>query len=908
VFISLNRPSFGIDRSIMLKTFSSQYSSSPIAVIVAFLGCLVSTWASGDELRVFPEEIELNTKGDQQTFVVQLVDNQGITRDVTTTAGITVENPELLSIQDQTVRPLRDGNTFIRFDAGQQSVKVPVQVSQSDVVREISFNRDVMPIFMKHGCNNGSCHGAARGKDGFMLSLFGYDPVGDHFRLTQQIIGRRVDLAVPEKSLLLQKALGEVDHTGGQLFDADSLDYRTLLSWLEVGAPEDPPGTVKPTGIELLPRKIVFDGKGATQPTVVMATYSDGSVRDVTRLALFLTNNDSVTSVNADGIVSAVGRGGAFAFARFDKFTVGSEVIVLPTGDKFVWPQTPESNYIDGLVFDKLKKLHLEPSPLASDEEFLRRVYLDMIGMPPSVEDYHRFMSDNAPDKRAKLIDELLERDELVDMWSMKWGELLRIRAVGNQPQFGRDAKAMVPYASWVRKQMSENRPLNEFVAELVQGTGSNLRQPTANFYTSAEKMTAEKTAEDFAQVFLGTRIQCAQCHNHPFDQWTMDDYYGFASFFSGIGLRRGVEGREAIVFNNNAAKPVSHPVHGRPMPPKFLGGDLPEVQGKDPREALAQWLTSPENVAFRETMANIIWAHFFGRGIAEPFDDVRISNPPSNQELLAELGSRLADYRFDKKQLIRDICNSRTYQLSSATNETNELDEAFFSHSYVRRLQAEVLLDSISFITETSDRFQSSAPNTRASQLYGGNISNYFLTTFGRAPRETACSCEVSREANLSQALHMVNGDTITQKIAAGTFISQMIADEKTPSEIITELYVRALSRKPTDSEVKRLTEIVESELKNENRVEELITMRARADSSYSRAEERLKSLRNEVEEKQSEGQELDALKSLTNQIRSLEKQLVSVEQRYEKSIPQLIYGDILWGLFNSTEFAFNH
>ncbi len=861
-----------------------------------------------DELRIFPNKIKLTAKGDHQTFVAQLVDINGVTRDVTESVAISIADPSLVTVDRGRIRPILDGATTIHFSAANATVDIPVQVTDSQKARDISFERDVMPVFMKHGCNNGSCHGAARGKDGFMLSLFGYDPVGDHFRLTRQLIGRRVDLAVPEKSLVLQKAIGEVSHTGGQLFDQQSEDYQKMLQWLIAGAPEDPVDMVKPIGIQLLPPKIVFDGNEASQRTVVMANYSDGSVRDVTSLALFLTNNEAVVSISGDGHASANGRGGAFVFARFNKFTVGSEVIVLPTGHQFEWPNAPENNYIDTLVFEKLKKLHLAPSELASDEEFLRRVYLDIIGIPPSAEQYHQFLSDTRNDKRALLIDELLERDEFVDLWSMKWGELLRIRAVGNNPQYGRDAKAMIPYARWVRDQMAANRPLNEMVAELVVGSGSNLIQPTANLYTTAEPATPAKTAEDFAQLFLGTRIQCAQCHNHPFDRWTMDDYYGFASFFSGVSMRRGIEGREVIIFNNNNAKAVEHPVDGRAMSPKFLGGDSPDVAGRDPRVPLADWLTSPQNHAFRQAMANILWAHFFGRGIAEPFDDVRISNPPSNQELFFELGNRLAEYRFDKKKIIRDICNSRTYQLTSATNETNQFDDSFFSHSYVRRLQAEVMLDSISFVTQTSDRFPNSPMGAKASQLYGGNISNYFLTTFGRAPRETACSCEVNREANLSQALHMVNGDTVSQKIASCRIIPDMLKDKKSPSEIITELYIRALSRKPTKSEIDRLTEILEMELSDPNRVNELSATRAKADSNHIRATERLKTLRAEWEERQSEGQELDSLEALSAEIQSLEKQLNSYEKSYVSSVPQLVYSDILWGLFNSTEFAFNH
>lgn len=881
--------------------------------VIICLTCLMGTGSvcradSAPSLKVFPAEIELRGQEDRQSVVVQAVDAQGITRDVTGQAKLRLANPKLGTISAQTVAPKADGQTRLVVEFGKQTAEVPVVVKEATQSRPVSFRLDVMPVFMKHGCNNGSCHGAARGKDGFMLSLFGYDPAGDYYRLTRAIIGRRIDLAVPEKSLMLEKTAGLVQHTGGKLFGPEHDDYQTMLRWIQAGAPDDTGETPVPVGLELLPPKIVFAGGGNSQRTVVLAKYSDGSVRDVTRLALYLTNNDAVTSIDKDGIVKGNNRGGAFVFARFSKFTVGSEVLVLPTDDKFSWPTTPEHNYIDTLVFDKLKKLHMAPSELCSDEAFLRRAYLDLIGLPPSREEYDAFVADKDSQKRAKLIDTLLDRDEFVDIWSMKWGEMLRIRSANNQPQYGRDAKAMWSYAAWVHDQMAKNRPLNEFVAELVAGSGSNLKSPPSNLYTSTERLTPQKTAEDFAQVFLGTRIQCSQCHNHPFDRWTLDDYYGFASFFAGVNLKRGVEGREVVVYNRNEVNTVDHPVDGRKMKPKFLGGDAPDVEGKDPRQALAAWLTSPDNAAFGQTMANVIWSHFFGRGIVEPVDDVRISNPPSNKELLEELGRKLAGYGFDKKKLIRDICNSRTYQLSAASNATNELDEAYFSHSYVRRLRAEVLLDTISKVTGTEDRFPGSPPGTRATQIYSGNLSTYFLTTFGRAPRESACSCEVNREANLSQALHLVNGDTITQKTAQSRLISTMLAAKKSPTEIIEELYVRALSRKPTADELEKLVAIVNEDINDPDRVAHLAGLQAQVDQNYRRGDEQLKKLKADYKKMQDDGQEASALTGLDNQIKQLERQLASIRQRYEGNASLLVYADILWGLFNSTEFAFNH
>jgi hypothetical protein len=861
--------------------------------------------SAASTLKVFPPAVELRGQDDRQGVVVQVVDDEGVTRDVTTAATLRLADPALAELRGQTLAPRKDGKTRLVVEHAGLKADVPVAVTDAAKSRPVSFRLDVMPIFLKHGCNNGSCHGAARGKDGFMLSLFGYDPNGDYYRLTRAIVGRRVDLAVPEKSLMLEKVTGVVSHTGGKLFDANHADYKTLLRWLKAGAPNDGADTPVPVGVELLPAKVVFAGKNQTQKTVVLAKYSDGAVRDVTRLALYLTNNEAVSTISKDGVVTAGGRGGAFAFARFDKFTVGAETIVLPTDDQFTWPKTPEHNYIDALVFDKLKKLRMAPSDLCSDDAFLRRVYLDLIGLPPSREEFDAFLADKDPQKRAKLIDTLLERPEFVDMWTMKWGELLRIRANNNTPQYGRDAKAMFSYAAWVRDQMAMNRPLNEFAADLLVGGGSNFKSPTANLYTAAERLTPEKTAEDIAQVFLGTRIQCSQCHNHPFDRWTLDDYYGFSAFFAGITLKRGGEGREVVVANNNAANTVAHPVDGRRMKPKFLGGDAPDVEGQDPRKALAKWLTSPENAAFSQTMANIIWSHFFGRGIVDPVDDVRISNPPSNKELLEELGKKLAGYGFDKKKLVRDICNSRTYQLSATPNPTNELDEAYFSHGYVRRLRAEVLLDMLTRVTGTEDRFPLSPPGTRAVQIHTGEVSTYFLTTFGRAPRETPCSCEVNREANLSQALHLVNGDTITNKINQSKLIPGLLAEKKAPEEIIEELYVRALCRKPTDAEKKKLADIVRREAADADRLRELTKTQLASDAVYKRGEERLKTLRDDLAKLPKNSKEAAAVEK---QVKATEAAQATIRQRYEVAAANTVYGDILWGLFNSTEFTFNH
>jgi hypothetical protein len=749
-------------------------------------------------LEVFPPDVKLFTSRGRQTFVVQAQYADGITRDVTAGAKATVANPALVKLEKNTLLPLADGATELKVEFGGKVVGVPVAVKDAKVERPISFKLDVMPVFMRAGCNQGSCHGAARGKDGFRLSLFGFDADGDHYRLTHEQSGRRVNLALPAESLLLEKATGKVPHTGGQRFKEGDEYHAAVVRWLEANAPLDPPTVATPVGVELYPRGAVLDGKGATQQMVVRARYSDGSERDVTSLALFLSNNDTSAKISPDGLVTAGDRGEAFVMARFSTFTVGTPVIVLPKGLQFNFPQVPENNYIDALVNAKLKKLRIAPSELCPDEVFLRRVYLDVIGVLPTPEEYRRFMTSTAPNKREQLVDELLGRKEFAELWVLKWAELLQIRSSQVVSY-----KAMLLYYNWLQDRIARNVPTNEWVQELLAASGGTFKNPATNYYQNETDIL--KVSENVAQVFMGMRIQCAQCHNHPFDRWTMNDYYGFAAFFSQIGRKGTDDPRETVVFNSGGGE-VAHPVTRQVMAPKFLGGGTPDVAGKDRRAVLAAWLASPENPYFATNLANVVWAHFFGRGIIHEVDDVRVSNPASNAELLQELGKRFTAYRYDFKKLVRDICTSRTYQLSTQANPSNEGDTRNFARAAVRRIKAETFLDCISQVTETKNKFPGLPLGARAVQIADGGISTYFLTTFGRATRETVCSCEVKLEPTLSQSLHLLNGDTTTQKIAAGNLVGQRLAAKKTPPEIIEELYVRCLSRKPTADETAKL------------------------------------------------------------------------------------------------------
>jgi hypothetical protein len=641
------------------------------------------------DLKIYPAEINLSTRHDQQSLVVQAIFADGVTQDVTAQAAYAFGDKTLARLEHHIVYPQNDGQTELKVKYAGRTLTVPVKVAQARVERPVSFKLDVMPVLMKAGCNTGACHGSSRGKDGFRMSLFGYDPDGDYFRLTRESIGRRINLALPEESLLLEKGAGRVPHTGGERFKSDSALYQTVLRWLKAGAPKDAPELPRVVAVEMYPKQSVIEGKGSLQKMTVRASYSDGSDRDITALAVFLSNNDVTAKVSETGVVTAGDRGEAFVMARFESFTVGAQVLVIPKGLKFTFPDVPENNYIDNLVHAKLKKLRITPSELCDDATFLRRVHLDITGTLPTAAETRKFVADLSTGKRSAVVDELLNRKEFAEMWVMKWAELLGIRTEQNTFT----AKSVKQYYDWLQEQVVNNVPVNQMVQSLLTAKGGTFKQPAANFY-KVETDTLKLT-ENVAQAFMGMRIQCAQCHNHPFDRWTMNDYYGFAAFFSQVGRKVGEDPRESVIYNR-ASGELKHPVGGRDMKPKFLGGDTPEINGQDRRAVLAKWLASPENPYFAKNLANVVWAHFLGKGIINEVDDVRVSNPPSNPELLDALAEKFTGYKYDFKKLVRDICNSRTYQLSAKSNETNAGDSLNFAKAGIRRLRAEVLIDCI--------------------------------------------------------------------------------------------------------------------------------------------------------------------------------------------------------------------
>ncbi|MGV3485030.1 MAG: DUF1549 domain-containing protein [Planctomycetaceae bacterium] len=756
------------------------------------------------EFSVYPPEILLDSARDGQSFVAVMTRDDGVTLDISDRVEWSIAGANVAAIQGQSLVPVADGAAELVANYNGATRKVPVKVANATTRFPISFEKDVMPVLTRSGCNTGSCHGAARGKDGFRISLFGFDPAGDYHRITREIGVRRINLAIPEESLFLKKSLGTVPHSGGKRFEADSEYHAVMLEWLRDGAPADPADKKPPavTSVAIYPEQAVLEGADAKQRFVAVATYADGTTRDVTRLAAFSTNNPTTASIDDAGNVTAGARGEAYVMARFDTHTVGSQVLVLPANLEYTAPAIT-GNYIDELVGKKLQQLRILPSPICSDDEFLRRTTIDITGLLPTEEEYTRFANDVAPDKRQALVDQLLQRKEFSEIWAMKFAQLLMIKS-SNTVSY----KSAFLYANWLTDQFARNVPIDEMVRALLGGTGGTFSNPETNFY-EVERDTL-KTAENVALVVMGIRPQCAQCHNHPFDRWTMNDYYGFAAFFAQVGRKQAEDYREKIVFNRGGGE-TKHPVTGQNMAPKFLGGDTPDCAGKDRRQVLAQWLTSPENPYFAKSIANRVWAHFTGVGLVDQVDDNRASNPPSNPELFDKLGEKLVEYKFDFRRLVRDICTSEAYQRSTQTNEANQSDTRNYSHALARRIPAESLLDCICQATGSPDKFRGLPLGARAVQIADGTTSTYFLTAFGRSPRVTVCECEATTDPSLSQALHLLNGSSVHNKIIQGGVVKRLLDDEKkSVDEVIQSLYIRCFSRKPTEAELTALKESV--------------------------------------------------------------------------------------------------
>jgi hypothetical protein len=667
---------------------------------------------------------------------------------------------------------------------------------------KVTFLRDVAPILNKVGCTSGTCHGAAKGKNGFKLSLRGYDPQFDYEALLYDLAGRRFNRADPARSLMLAKPTQQVPHGGGLRFEINSDYYKTIFNWIAQGVPFGDPAKDSVAHLEVAPKEIFMEKPGESAAVKITAVFNDGGTRDVTREANIDSNVPDVAAVGAQADVKGARIGEATLLVRYQGKFITVPVTVINPAPGFAWKQPPQNNYIDKLIDAKLQRLKIQPSPLVDDAGFLRRVSLDLTGQLPDPNEVRAFLADPTPStKRSHVIDKLIASSAFVDHWTLKWGDLLQ----ANRKYLGE--KGTYEFDEWIRESIAANKPYDKMVRELLSASGSSYENPAANFFrvTRDPKPTMEKTT----QVFLGVRMVCAQCHDHPFEKWTQNQYYQMAAFYSALGIRPGYEVGEEIVYNLRDDYDMKHPKDGRVMKPAFIvpasyGSSGPVPTDSRRRAALAEWVTAKDNPFFAKSTVNRIWSYFFGRGIIDPVDDIRASNPPSNPALLEALTKDFIDNGFDLRRLMRTIANSRTYQTSLVTNEWNAKDTENFSHAVPRRLSAEELMDALTLAAGVRPVFPDVPPETRAGQLPDPHVGkDGFLDLFGRPSRESSCECERRSDLSLPQALNLVNGRTISDAVAdSNGRVAKAVLGGKADKDLLEELYLAAYSRFPTAAE----------------------------------------------------------------------------------------------------------
>jgi Protein of unknown function (DUF1549)/Protein of unknown function (DUF1553)/Bacterial Ig-like domain (group 2) len=691
------------------------------------------------------------------------------------------------------VRAVADGKAEVVVEVAGQKRSVTVEVSDFTRPHEYHFENDIVPLFTRFGCNSAGCHGNAAGQNGFKLSVFGFDPPADYAALVKESRGRRVLATAPEASLLVAKAAGLMPHGGGIRIPRGTPEFDTLRGWITAGMPLGDPAAPSVAAIRIEPGERLLAMK-AQQQLRVIARYANGRQVDVTGHAKFQTNNDALASVSADGLVTAGDTPGEVAVMASFMGAVDTFRAIVPRPDKIVdYPKLPENNFIDKLVFQKLKKLNILPSDLCDDADYLRRVHLDVIGTLPTAAEARRFLTDKHPDRRARLVDELLERPEFADYWALKWADLLRV----DRDVLGH--KRAYAFHRWIRDSLAKNKPLDQFAREVVAADGILDENGPANFFKVVPK--PGEAASSLAQIFLGIRIACAECHHHPFDRWGQVDYYGMQAFFAQVSVRPSSRGDILQALGEPQTK---HPRTGATVPPQTLGSKAAAAlpQG-DRRPLLAAWLTAGDNPWFARNLANRTWAHFLGRGLVDPVDDVRDTNPPSNPELLDALAKQVVASKFDFKQLIKTIIASRIYQLSAHPNKTNERDEINYSRALFRRIDAEVLLDMVSQTTGIGEKFPGMPAGYRAIQLWDSKVNHYFLKLFGRPARASACECERNIEPGVAQVLHFLNSPEIQAKISheRGT-VARLVKAKADNGALADELYLTFFSRLPTEKE----------------------------------------------------------------------------------------------------------
>lgn len=748
-------------------------------------------------LRIEPATVTLRgSDGRQQLLVTVVRDGREI--DATDSATYASSQPTIAQVgPDGVVLPVGDGTTTVTATFENRSVSVEVKIEQATERPALHFGHDIIPLLTKAGCNSGGCHGKQSGQNGFKLSVFGFDVEADYRAIVNEGRGRRLSPAAPRESLLLTKAVNRVPHGGGQRIQEDSPEYRRLLRWVSAGMPRGDDQVPHVVAIDVLPKQRVLQER-SQQRLLVTAKLSDGTFRDVTSEAIYTANDDVLATVDRHGRIATTMMAGESAIVvRYEEHVAASYVSVplnrVTTGAQQLaaWDR---SHFIDRLVADKWERLQLSPSPPADDATFHRRVFLDLIGKLPTPAEATAFLADKSPDKRVRLVDALLARPEYADFWALKWADLLRV----NREELG--AKPAYRYHEWLRSALARNQPYDQFLRELITAQGSEERNGAVNFFRAFANPNDLSVA--VSQVFLGVRLECAKCHHHPYEKWGQDDFYGLAAFFPRLQQKKSLKS-DGVFFIADKGE-VKHPQTKETVSPRvLLGESFDAAQESDPRRRLADWLAAPENPFVARSLVNRVWAQLMGRGLVEPIDDLRDTNPPTNEPLLAALAADFVEHGYDVRRLIRTIAVSQVYGLSSQPNADNVRDTQNYSRAYRKRLSAEVLLDAVSDVTGEPESFAGMPPGTRATQLWDHRLPSAFLDTFGRPQRKTVCQCERAADVSLGQVLHLMNAPPVNDKISSPTGrVAQLAASARSPDEIIAQLYLAALGRLPRADE----------------------------------------------------------------------------------------------------------
>lgn len=790
------------------------------AAVAFLLGAASSHAAAGDgsltNLVVrWPAEsgsvLRMEGADDRRQLLVDGWYDSGAIRDLTHAVSWRVEPAHVVAVDGGRLMPVGDGTAVVTvsMESGPPA-SIEVHVANSAQSAPVNFPNQIVPIFTKGGCNGGGCHGKASGQNGFKLSLLGFEPTEDFQYLVEEARGRRLFPAAPERSLLLIKGTGALPHGGGQRLVVGSDDYNTLLRWIGQGMPYGNPQDPEVTHIEVFPKEARLRG-GAGQQLAVVAHFSDGAKRDVTRGALFEPNDKNMATTSENGLVSVFETPGDVAVMIRYQAKVAVFRATIPLGAP-VDELPPVRNFVDEKVFAKLKSLGMPPSEICDDSTFIRRVTLDIAGRLPQPGETKAFLESVDPEKRQKWIDVLLESPDYAEYFANKWAALLR-----NKRANPTQARGTFAFYNWIRDSLLENKPYDRFVREVVAASGDIDINPSVAWYRQVTNPNA--MVEDSAQLFLGQRLQCAQCHHHPYEKWSQEDYYSMAAVFSRIGRKRGSGPGEEVIFHQRGQASAQNKKNNMPVKPAALGAKFDTLSPEDdPRVALADWFAQPNNPYFAKSLVNRYWKHFFGRGLVEPEDDMRETNPPSNPELMDALAAEFVKSGYDMKQLVRVLCNSSAYQLSAIPNDHNRVDKQHYSRYYPKRLQAEALFDAVNTTVGTESKFEGLPVGTRAVSLPDNsfNASSYFLTVFGRPEASSACECERSQDASLAQSLHLLNSKEIIERIAADTSSPARLALDgaRGHEEKIQELYYQVFSRAPDPEEMKLATTHIRQKL----------------------------------------------------------------------------------------------